>query len=79
MFNLAQEDYVARGMTAYAEKVQELEFAARTRGYTFVSHQQEVGAGYFADVTKVIQGGSSNVTALTSSTEEDPIPLSAGK
>jgi isocitrate lyase len=70
MFDLAQ-DYVARGMTAYVEKVQEPEFAARTRGYTFVSHQQEVGTGYFDDVTTVIQGGSSNVTALTGSTEED--------
>jgi isocitrate lyase len=69
MFDLAQ-DYVARGMTAYVEKVQEPEFAARTRGYTFVSHQQEVGTGYFDDVTTVIQGGSSSVTALTGSTEE---------
>ena len=68
MFDLAQ-DYVARGMTAYVEKVQEPEFAARERGYTFVSHQQEVGTGYFDDVTTVIQGGAS-VTALTGSTEE---------
>ncbi|MBT9597811.1 MAG: isocitrate lyase, partial [Vitreoscilla sp.] len=36
MFDLAQ-DYVARGMSAYVEKVQEPEFAARDRGYTFVS------------------------------------------
>jgi len=70
MFDLAQ-DYVARGMTAYVEKVQEPEFAARDRGYTFVSHQQEVGTGYFDDVTTVIQGGSSSVTALTGSTEEE--------
>ncbi len=70
MFDLAQ-DYVARGMTAYVEKVQEPEFAARDRGYTFVSHQQEVGTGYFDEVTTVIQGGSSSVTALTGSTEEE--------
>ena len=70
MFDLAQ-DYVARGMTAYVEKVQEPEFAARDRGYTFVSHQQEVGTGYFDDVTTVIQGGASSVTALTGSTEEE--------
>jgi len=37
-------------MTAYVEKVQEPEFAARDRGYTFVSHQQEVGTGYFDEV-----------------------------
>ncbi|HZU77329.1 MAG TPA: isocitrate lyase [Dehalococcoidia bacterium] len=69
MFDLAQ-DYVKRGMSAYVEKVQEPEFAARERGYTFVSHQQEVGTGYFDDVTTVIQGGASSVTALTGSTEE---------
>jgi len=70
MFDLAQ-DYVARGMSAYVEKVQEPEFAARERGYSFVSHQQEVGTGYFDDVTTVIQGGTSSVTALTGSTEEE--------
>jgi isocitrate lyase len=70
MFDLAQ-DYVARGMSAYVEKVQEPEFAARDRGYTFVSHQQEVGTGYFDEVTTVIQGGKSSVTALTGSTEEE--------
>ncbi len=70
MFDLAQ-DYVARGMSAYVEKVQEPEFAARDRGYTFVSHQQEVGTGYFDDVTTTIQGGNSSVTALTGSTEEE--------
>ena len=70
MFDLSQ-DYVKRGMTAYVEKVQEPEFAARERGYTFVSHQQEVGTGYFDDVTTAIQGGKSSVTALTGSTEEE--------
>jgi isocitrate lyase len=50
--------------------VQAPEFAAREKGYTFVSHQQEVGAGYFDDVTTTIQGGASSVTALTGSTEE---------
>ncbi len=70
MFDLAHE-YVAKGMTAYVEMVQEKEFAAAKRGYTFASHQQEVGAGYFDDVTTVIQGGKSSVTALTGSTEEE--------
>ncbi len=69
MFNLTR-DYVERGMTAYVEQVQEPEFAAAADGYTFASHQQEVGAGYFDDVTTVIQGGASSVTALTGSTEE---------
>jgi isocitrate lyase len=70
MFDLAH-DYARRGMSAYVEKVQEPEFAARERGYSFVSHQQEVGTGYFDDVTTVIQGGTSSVTALTGSTEEE--------
>ena len=69
MFDLAQ-DYAKRGMSAYVDKVQEPEFAARERGYSFVSHQQEVGTGYFDDVTTAIQGGKSSVTALTGSTEE---------
>jgi isocitrate lyase len=68
MFDLAR-DYAQRGMPAYVEKVQEPEFASRERGYSFVSHQQEVGTGYFDDVTTVIQGGASSVTALTGSTE----------
>ena len=51
--------------------VQEPEFVARYKGYIFVSHQQEIGAGYFHGVTTVIQGGSSSVKALTGSTEEE--------
>ena len=78
MFELTH-DYVRRGMTAYVEKEQEPEFAASERGYTFASHQQEVGAGYFDDVTTVIQGGQSSVTALTGSTEEDQFDDTASK
>jgi isocitrate lyase len=78
MFDLTQ-DYVKRGMSAYVEKVQEPEFAAAERGYTFASHQQEVGAGYFDDVTTVIQGGQSSVTALTGSTEEAQFDDAASK
>jgi isocitrate lyase len=51
--------------------VQEPEFAASDKGYTFVSHQQEVGAGYFDDVTTVIHSGQSSVKALSGSTEEE--------
>ena len=70
MFDLAHE-YVKSGMTAYVEMVQEKEFAALDKGYTFSSHQAEVGTGYFDDVTTVIQAGESSVTALTGSTEEE--------
>ena len=70
MFDLASH-YVKDGMTAYVEMVQEKEFSAADRGYTFASHQQEVGAGYFDDVTTVIPGGQSSVTALTGSPDEE--------
>lgn len=69
MFNLAH-DYAREDMTAYV-RLQEQEFADAEKGYTFVAHQQEVGTGYFDDMTTVIQGGQSSVTALTGSTEED--------
>ena len=69
-FRFAHDYARGEGMRHYVEQVQEPEFAAREQGYTFVSHQQEVGAGYFDDVTTVIQGGASSVTALTGSTEE---------
>lgn len=39
------------------EMVQDPEFTVREQGYTFVSHQQEVGTGYFDDVTTVIHPG----------------------
>ena len=71
VFNSNHSYHYARseGMKHYTEIVQGPEFAGRERGYTFVSHQQEVGAGYFDDVTTVIQGGASSVTALSGSTE----------
>ena len=70
-FQFAHAYARGEGMKHYVNMVQEPEFAAREKGYTFVSHQQEVGAGYFDDVTTVIQGGSSSVKALTGSTEEE--------
>lgn len=70
MFKLSK-DYVERGMTAYVEGVQELEFASVKDGYTFARHQEEVGAGYFDAVTNVIQGGKSSITAMDGSTEEE--------
>jgi len=70
MFDLAHAYAQGEGMKHYVEKVQEPEFAAIGRGYTFASHQQEVGTGYFDKVTNIIQSGRSSVTALTGSTEE---------
>ena len=68
MFELAR-GYVDRQMSAYVA-LQEKEFAAAKQGYSFVSHQQEVGTGYFDEVANVIQGGQSSVTALSGSTED---------
>ncbi len=70
-FKFAHAYARGEGMKHYVDMVQEPEFAARDKGYTFVSHQQEVGVGYFDDVTTVIQGGASSVTALHGSTEEE--------
>ena len=70
-FKFAKAYAGGEGMKHYTEMVQEPEFKAREEGYTFVSHQQEVGAGYFDEVTTVIQGGASSVKALTGSTEEE--------
>ena len=69
MFELAR-GYRKRHMTAYVE-LQQAEFAAESSGYTATRHQREVGAGYFDDVTQVIASGTSSVTALEGSTEEE--------
>ena len=41
------------------------------RGYSATRHQREVGAGYFDDVTQTIVAGTSSITALSGSTEEE--------
>ena len=69
MFELAK-GYNEKQMTAYV-KLQEAEFNAEKDGYTATKHQREVGTGYFDEVTQVITGGSSSVTALSGSTEEE--------
>jgi isocitrate lyase len=69
MFDLAR-GYKAQQMSAYV-KLQEAEFAAESAGYTATKHQREVGAGYFDAVTQAVSGGSSSLSALTGSTEEE--------
>jgi isocitrate lyase len=68
MFELAR-GYKAQQMTAYVA-LQQAEFAAESSGYTATKHQREVGAGYFDAVTQTITAGSSSITALEGSTEE---------
>ncbi|MFM9887118.1 MAG: isocitrate lyase [Burkholderiales bacterium] len=69
MFELAY-GYARKNMTAFVE-LQEKEFAAAERGFTAVKHQREVGTSYFDDITQVVQGGKSSLTALHGSTEDE--------
>jgi isocitrate lyase len=69
MFELAR-GYVKENMAAYV-RLQQEEFSAESEGYTATRHQREVGTGYFDEITQLIQGGRSSVTALTGSTEEE--------
>jgi isocitrate lyase len=68
MFELAR-GYKSQQMTAYV-KLQQAEFGAEPAGYSATKHQREVGAGYFDAVTQAVSGGSSSITALAGSTEE---------
>jgi len=68
MFDLAR-GYKSQHMTAYVA-LQQAEFAAEGSGYTATKHQREVGAGYFDAVAQVVSGGTSSITALSGSTEE---------
>ena len=44
---------------------------AEADGYTATKHQREVGTGYFDQVTQVIAGANSSITALKGSTEAE--------
>jgi isocitrate lyase len=68
MFELARA-YKTQHMSAYVT-LQQAEFAAEGAGYTATKHQREVGAGYFDAVTQTVSGGTSSITALSGSTEE---------
>ena len=69
MFVLAK-GYAQRQMAAYVD-LQEAEFAAEPLGYTATKHQREVGTAYFDELTNVIAGGHSSITALAGSTEAE--------
>ena len=68
MFTLAQ-DYKTRGMAAYAD-LQDREFASEKDGYAAVRHQEFVGVGYFDEITQIATGGTSSLTAMEGSTEQ---------
>jgi len=70
MFELAHA-YREEGMLAYS-RLQDREFELeRDHGYRAVKHQSFVGAGYFDDVTQVIMGANTSITAMKGSTEEE--------
>ena len=58
-------DYAQDGMLAYAN-LQQKEFTAQIAGYSSVRHQQEVGVGYFDEITKAL---GSSTAGLDESTE----------
>jgi isocitrate lyase len=76
MFQLAK-GYKETQMSAYVE-LQQAEFAAEKDGYTATKHQREVGAGYFDAVTQVVSHGTSSLSALHGSTEEEQFEQKAG-
>jgi isocitrate lyase len=70
MFELAR-GYKKTGMTAYTH-LQEIEFEReRDSDYRAVKHQAFVGTAYFDAVAQAITGGTSSITALSGSTEEE--------
>ncbi len=70
MFNLARS-YKDEGMLAYSRFQQE-EFAQEKQGgYSAITHQRFVGAGYFDRLMNTITAGQTSVSALSGSTEEE--------
>ena len=70
MFNLARS-YKEDGMLAYSRFQQE-EFAQEKQGgYSAITHQRFVGAGYFDRLMNTITAGRTSVAALSGSTEEE--------
>lgn len=66
VFDFARK-YKTNGMLAYS-RLQEMEFAAQSDGYTSAKHQREVGVGYFDAITTAL--GSSSTAAMADSTEK---------
>jgi isocitrate lyase len=69
MFTLAR-DYAQRGMAAYAD-LQSREFDSEADGYEAVRHQEFVGVPYFDEITQIATSGTSSVTAMEGSTEQE--------
>ena len=70
MFNLARA-YREQGMLAYSHFQQEEFDQEKKGGYSAITHQRFVGAGYFDRLMNAVTSGQTSVAALTGSTEED--------
>jgi isocitrate lyase len=70
MFNLARS-YKEQGMLAYSNFQQEEFEQEKKGGYSAITHQRFVGAGYFDRLMNTVTSGQTSVAALTGSTEEE--------
>ena len=70
MFNLARS-YKEQGMLAYSNFQQEEFEQEKNGGYSAITHQRFVGAGYFDRLMNTVTSGQTSVAALTGSTEEE--------
>ncbi len=70
MFNLARS-YREQGMLAYSQFQQEEFDQEKKGGYSAITHQRFVGAGYFDRLMNAVTSGKTSVAALEGSTEED--------
>lgn len=66
VFDFARK-YKTNGMLSYS-RLQEMEFAAQSDGYTSAKHQREVGVGYFDIITNAL---GSSTAGLAGSTESE--------
>jgi isocitrate lyase len=70
MFNLARS-YREKGMLAYSQFQQEEFDQEKKGGYSAITHQRFVGAGYFDRLMNAVTSGQTSVAALEGSTEEE--------
>jgi isocitrate lyase len=70
MFNLARA-YRDEGMLAYSRFQQEEFDQEKQGGYSAITHQRFVGAGYFDRLMNAVTSGRTSVAALEGSTEEE--------
>ena len=70
MFNLARA-YKDNGMLAYSNFQQDEFEQEKKGGYSAITHQRFVGAGYFDRLMNTVTAGQTSVSALKGSTEEE--------